>query len=115
MNTDKIYAEQLASEYAPKNTSKVLALKKLDRKVKAPSKAFGWIFGIIGVLVLGVGMCFSLQVIGSGTTMFILGLILGIIGIIMICINYPICKKILENRREKYAAEIMLLANKITD
>lgn len=32
MNTDKIYAEQLANEYAPKDTSKVVALRKLDQK-----------------------------------------------------------------------------------
>ena len=30
MNTDKIYAEQLANEYAPKDTSGVIALRKLD-------------------------------------------------------------------------------------
>lgn len=33
MNTDKIIAEKIASEYAPKSTSKLVALKKLDRKV----------------------------------------------------------------------------------
>ena len=32
MNTDKIYAESIANEYAPKDTSKVVALKKLDAK-----------------------------------------------------------------------------------
>lgn len=28
MNTDRIFAEAIANEYAPKNTSKVVALKK---------------------------------------------------------------------------------------
>ena len=37
MNTDKIYAEQLANEYAPKDTSKVVALRKLDAKAKLPA------------------------------------------------------------------------------
>lgn len=37
MNTDKIYAEQLANEYAPKDTSKVVALRKLDTKAKLPA------------------------------------------------------------------------------
>ena len=32
MNTDRTYAEKVAAEYAPKETSKVVALKKLDRK-----------------------------------------------------------------------------------
>ena len=56
MNTDKIYAEKLASEYAPKDTSKVLRLKKLDRKAKLPANIFGYTFGTVMALVLGVGM-----------------------------------------------------------
>ena len=47
MNTDKIYAEQLANEYAPKDTSKVVALRKLDAKAKRPANIFTYTFGII--------------------------------------------------------------------
>ena len=45
MNTDKTYAEALASEYAPKDASKVVALKKLDRKAKMPAAVFTYTFG----------------------------------------------------------------------
>lgn len=48
MNTDKIYAEQLANEYAPKDTSKVVTLRKLDAKAKRPASVFTYTFGIIG-------------------------------------------------------------------
>lgn len=58
MNTDKIYAEQLANEYAPKDTSKVVALRKLDTKAKLPAIIFAYTFGIIAALVTGIGMCF---------------------------------------------------------
>ena len=34
MNTDKIYAQQIANEYTPKDTSKIIKLKKLDKKAK---------------------------------------------------------------------------------
>lgn len=34
MNTNKIYAEHIANEYSAKKESKVIALKKLDRKAK---------------------------------------------------------------------------------
>lgn len=79
MNTDKIYAEQLANEYALKDTSKVIALRKLDKKAKLPATVFTYTFGIIAALVAGVGMCLSMKVIGSGTTaMFVLGVIVGI-------------------------------------
>ena len=57
MNTDKIYAEQLANEYALKDTSKVVALRKLDAKAKLPATVFTYTFGIITALVAGVGMC----------------------------------------------------------
>ena len=56
MNTDKIYAEQLANEYAPKDTSKVVALRKLDAKAKLPANVFTYTFGIITALITGVGM-----------------------------------------------------------
>ena len=39
MNTDKMYAEHLANEYAPKDTSKVIALRKLDAKAKTSAAA----------------------------------------------------------------------------
>ncbi len=40
MNTDKIYAEAIANEYAPKNTSKVVALKKLDMRAKRAANIY---------------------------------------------------------------------------
>ena len=68
MNTDKIFAEQIANEYAPKDTSKVVALRKLDNRAKLPAQIFTYTFGIISSLVMGAGMCLSMNVIGSGTT-----------------------------------------------
>ncbi len=116
MNTDKIYAEQLANEYAPKDTSKVVALRKLDAKAKLPATVFTYTLGVIASLILGVGMCLSMKVIGSGTTaMFALGIILGVIGIAGVSINYPIYKKLLAKGKQKYAFEIMALAKEISE
>lgn len=47
MNTDKIYAESIAKEYAPKDSSKIVALRKLDAKAKLPANVFTYTFGII--------------------------------------------------------------------
>ncbi|MDY2888075.1 MAG: dihydropteridine reductase [Candidatus Caccosoma sp.] len=115
MNTDKIYAETIANEYTKKDTSKVVALRKLDKKAKMPANIFAYSFGSIMTLVIGVGMCMSMKVIGSSTISFILGIILGIIGIIGVSINYPIYKKILENSKAKYANDIITLAKKIIE
>ena len=116
MNTDKIYAEQLANEYAPKDTSKVVALRKLDARAKLPATIFTYTFGIIAALVTGVGMCFSMNVIGSGTTtMFVLGVIVGIVGLAGMGINNPIYKKMLAKGKQKYAYEIIELAKEISE
>lgn len=116
MNTDKIYAEQLANEYAPKDTSKVVALRKLDAKAKLPATVFTYTLGVIASLILGVGMCLSMKVIGSGTTaMFVLGIILCVIGIAGVSVNYPIYKMLLAKGKQKYAFEIMELAREISE
>lgn len=116
MNTDKIYAEQLANEYAPKNTSKVVALRKLDRKAKLPANIFVYSFGIVFTLVFGLGMCLAMRVIGSGSSVsFVLGIVLGLIGMAGVSVNYPIYKKLLERGKRKYAFEIMQLAKEISE
>ena len=115
MNTDKILAESIAKEYAPKENSKIIALKKLDNKAKLPANIFGYTFGIISALVAGTGMCLSMQVIGSGTASIVLGIIVGIIGFAGCAINYPLYKKLLEKGKAKYAYEIVELAREIAN
>ena len=115
MNTDKIYAESIANEYAPKDNSKIVALRKLDKKAKMPATIFTYTFGIISSLVLGTGMCFAMQVLGSSAMHMVMGIIIGIIGMLGCGINYPIYKKILENGKKKYAYEIVELARQISE
>ncbi len=116
MNTDKIYAESIAKEYAPKDTSKVVALKKLDRRAQLPANVFAYTFGIVMTLVFGTGMCLAMKVIGDGSAMsFVAGIIIGILGIIGVSINYPIQKKIRDNGKQKYASDIIMLARKISE
>lgn len=115
MNTDKIYAESIAKEYAPKDHSKVVALRKLDSKAKRPASIFAYTFGIISTLVAGLGMCLAMQVIGSGTAMLVLGIVLGLLGFACCGINYLIYKKLLKKGKEKYAYEIIELAREISE
>ena len=115
MDTDKILAESIAKEYAPKDSSKIVALKKLDRRAKMPATVFTYTFGIISSLVAGTGMCLAMQVIGSGTIAMVIGIIVGIIGFVGCGVNYPIYKKMLKKGKSKYAFEIVTLAREISD
>lgn len=116
MNTDKIYAEQIANEYAPKDTSKVVALKKLDVRAKLPATVFTYTLGIVSALVFGTGMCLAMKVIGSGTVgAVVLGVLVGVLGVLGMGVNYPAYKRILANGKKKYAFEIMQLAKEISE
>lgn len=116
MNTDKIYAESLAEEYAPKDTSKVVALRKLDARAKLPATIFTYSLGIAAALVAGVGMCLSMKVIGNGSSAIMaLGIFIGIVGLFGMGINYPLYQKFLKKGKQKYAFEIMQLAKEISE
>lgn len=115
MNTDKIYAEQLASEYAPKDASKVVALHKLDQRAKLPSTICAYSLGIVAALVLGVGMCLTMGVIGDGSSVaFGIGVVAGILGIAGICVNYPLYQRLIAQGKQRYAADIVRLAQEIS-
>ena len=115
MNTDKIYAEQIANEYAPKKASKVKALRRLDDKVKNPPLILALVLGIVFSLIFGTGMSLVMKVIGDGSiASFVLGIGLGLVGIFGACINYFIYKFYLAKNKLKYGADILALAEEIT-
>ena len=112
MNTEKIIAESIAKEYAPRESSRLVALKKLDSRAKLPATIFTYTWGIVSALVFGAGMCMAMQKISGGMVM---GIIIGTIGLIGCGVNYPIYKKMLEKGKAKYAYEIVQLAREIAD
>ena len=115
MNTDKIIAESIAKDYAPKESSRIVALKKLDRKAKLPATIFTYTLGIVSTLAFGTGMCLAMEVIGGGLAGMVLGILLGIVGLIGCGINYPLYKKMLEKGKAKYAYDIVELARQISE
>lgn len=107
---DKFIAQKIHTEYTENKSSDVDKLCALDRKVKTPANIFAYTFGIIGALVLGTGMCFAMKVIGNAMA---LGIVIGVLGIAMVSITYPIYKTILKSRKAKYSKEIISLSEKI--
>ena len=114
MNTDKFLAESIAKDYAPKKSSKIVALKKLDNKAKLPATIFTYSWGIVSALVFGGGM--SLTLTNNNSTMSMLfGITIGIVGLIGCGLNYPLYNMMLEKDKGKYAYEIVKLAREIAD
>ncbi len=112
MNTDKILAESIAKDYVPKESSKIVALKKLDNRAKLPATIFTYSWGVVFALIFGTGMSLAMQVIGNS---MVLGIIVGVIGLVGCGVNYPIYRRLLENGKKKYAYEIVKLAKEISE
>ena len=107
---DKFIAQKIHTEYSEQTSSEVDKLRALDNKVKVPASIFAYTFGILGALILGTGMCLAMKVIGD---LMALGIVIGILGIVMVSVNYPIYKAILKSRKAKYSKEILELSEKI--
>ena len=110
-------AQKIRTQYTEKQTSELDALRKLDAKVKRPANIFGYIFGSIGAVVMGAGMSLVMtniaETVGLGIDPMVSGIVIGVVGLIMAIVNYPIYKGILSSRKKKYAAEIIELSKKI--
>ena len=102
--------ERIRLRYEQMELDKLHELKTLDKKVRRPALIFAYVFGIISALVLGVGMCFAMKIIGD---LMILGIAIGIVGIVLVTVNYFIYKKFLNLRKEKYSDQIFELSDSL--
>ena len=104
--------EQIRKKYLPETTGedKLARLRRLDESCTGKATAISLIAGILGTLVLGVGMCCVL-VWGGGW--FIPGIVIGVVGIAVLCCAYPLYHRVLEKERQRIAPEILKLTEEL--
>lgn len=115
-NDQEFLIQKIRTQYTEKEQTGLDALKELDAKVKRPANVFAYIFGSISAIVMGSGMSLIMTDIGSTIGVAdpkLPGIIIGVVGMFMAIINYPIYKGILGSRRKKYADRIIALSDKI--
>ena len=115
-NEQDFLVQKIRTQYTEKEHTELDELKKLDSKVKKPAVTFAYVFGTISALVMGSGMSLVMTDIGSKIGIedgMVPGIVIGCVGLVMALVNYPIYKKILGNRRKKYAQEIIELSDKL--
>lgn len=116
MNTNKNVAERIASEYTTKEPNKITQLKKLHRRAKLMPNIICYTLGILCCLLLGLGMSFTMKIIGKGAIEYMVsGSVIGVIGIIGISTNYFLYKKLFGISKIKYGNDIIELAKNITN
>ena len=115
-NDQQFMAQKIRTQYMEKPTTELDALRRLDAKVKKPVTVFSWVLGSIGAIVMGGGMSLVMTDIGETVGIaepMIPGIAIGVVGMLMAIVNYPIYKGILGSRRKKYADQIIALSDKI--
>lgn len=116
-NDQQFMAQKIRAQYMEKQPSELEALRELDAQVKRPANVFSYVFGSISAVIMGCGMSLVMtdiaDIIGMSGDPVIPGVIIGVAGMLMAVVNYPIYKGILNSRKKKYAPEILNLSEKI--
>ena len=108
----KKYVEEEPTE------DKMSLLRRLDAAVTQKATTIALVFGVIGVLIMGIGMSLAMTEIGEmigllGSMSMLVGILIGIVGIILVCMAYPVYNRIIKKEREKIAPEIIRLTDEL--
>lgn len=105
--------EEIRKAYLPKEEDKMEQLRKLHAIPTQKAQAVSLAIGIVGALILGTGMSLCMTELGSalGPLALILGIVVGLVGMVMVAVAYPIFNRVLKKEREKIAPEILHLTD----
>ncbi len=105
--------KKIREKYLPKEENKMEQLRKLDSGVAKKGTALSIVIGVIGALILGVGMCCCMVWGEIHVVIFIAGIFIGLIGMAIASLAYPVYSIITKKEREKVAPEIMRLTEEL--
>ena len=105
---DQDEIRRIRRKYAPAEEDKMTQLRRMDAAVYKKAMVLSLSMGIAGALILGVGMCCAMVWQG---TLFIPGIVIGILGIAVVSLTYPRYNRTLKKEREKIASEILRLTD----
>lgn len=105
----------IRKKYTAPEEDKMEQLRRLDQRASRKAQAWAIALGIIGALVLGTGMSLAMTELSGflgGTAMF-LGIPVGLIGIVLAALAYPVYNRILKKERQRIAPEILRLTDEL--
>ena len=109
-------AQKIRAQYMEKQSTELDELRALDAKVKRPANVFAYGFGSVSAIIMGAGMSLVMTDVGVTVGMasaMVPGIVIGLVGMVMALVNYPIYKGILGKRKKKYSSEILAISEKI--
>lgn len=115
-NDQQFIAQKIRTQYMEQQNTELDALRALDAKAKRPANIFSYLFGGLGAIIMGCGMSLVMTDIGATLGLenaMVPGIVIGVIGLAMALINYPLYRQILRGRKQKYAPEILALSEQL--
>lgn len=108
----------IRNKYVAPKEDKMAQLRRLDAKVTKKASSVSLAVGIIGALILGMGMSLTMsefsEILGSyRDKAMLIGIIIGVVGIVLVCLAYPIYNRIVKKERKKIAPEIIRLTDEL--
>lgn len=107
--------KNIRKKYVAPEEDKMEQLRKLDRRASKKAQAWAIALGVIGTLILGTGMSLIMTELSGflgGTAMFI-GVPVGLMGIVLVALAYPVYNRILKKERQRIAPEILRLSDEL--
>ena len=107
--------ENIRKKYLPKEEDKMEQLRKLHAIPTQKAQAASLAVGIIGALIMGTGMSLVMTDIGAalGSLAMVIGILVGIVGMVLVALAYPLYNRVLKKQREKIAPEILRLSDEL--
>ena len=107
--------EEIRKAYLPKEEDKMEKLRKLHSIPTQKAQSASIAVGVIGALILGTGMSLCMTELGAahGNLAMIMGVIIGLAGIILVALAYPVYNRTLKKERERIAPEILKISDEL--
>ena len=107
--------EDIRKKYLPKEEDKMEQLRKLHAVPTQKAQAASLAVGIIGALIMGAGMSLAMTDIGAalGNLSMLVGIAVGVVGMVLVALAYPLYNRVLKKEREKIAPEILRLTDEL--
>jgi len=107
--------EAIRNKYMPQQEDKMEQLRRLHAIPTQKAQAASLAVGIIGALIMGTGMSIAMTDIGTvlGSLAMVLGIAVGIAGMVLVALAYPLYNRVLKKERERIAPEILRLTDEL--
>ena len=107
--------ENIRKKYLPREEDKMERLRKLHRSAGEKARAWAIGIGVVGALILGTGMSLFMTELGAGLGQLsmVIGIPVGIVGMVLVALAYPVYNRVLQAQRQRIAPEILQLTEEL--